>query len=148
MKNKLIKNGSGCLLVITLLLFNINCTNQYTKSANEKIVRTVYTAYEKKDWNMLTSVFADGFNFTSPYNDHIGIKEYKALCWPNCYNIAKFNIDKLVVDGDNAYVTYTCTTKAGKTLHNIEYFELKDGKIKDFTCYFGPGIGYPNNTAK
>src|ERR1700761_8617382 len=76
MKNKLIKNGLGCFLLM-MLLSHISCTNKDNRSANEKIVRTVYAAYEKKDWNMLTSVFADGFNFTSPVDDHIGIKEYK-----------------------------------------------------------------------
>ena len=116
---------------------------------NEKIVRTVYTAYEKKDWNMLNSVLAEGFTFSSPVNvPPIDIKDYKVSCWPNSANIKKFDIDKLMVDGDNVFVNYHCHTLDGKVFWNTEYFTLKDGKIKEFACFFGPGIGFPNNTGK
>jgi hypothetical protein len=116
---------------------------------NEKIVRTVYTAYVEKDWNMLTSVLAEGFTFSSPVNvPPIDIKEYKEKCWPNSAKIKEFEIDKLTVDGDNVFVNYHCVTLDGKALWNTEYFTLKDGKIQKFVCFFGPGIGFPNNTGK
>jgi hypothetical protein len=149
MKNKFKKNGLGCLFAITLLLSTISCTAQSSKQTNEKAVRAVYTAYEKKDWNMLRSVLAEGFTFSSPVDvPPIGIKEYKKKCWPNSANIKKFELDKLMVDGDNVFVTYHCWTLNGKVLWNTEYFTLKDGKIKNFVCFFGPGIGFPNNTGK
>ena len=137
------------LFAITLLLLTIHCTAQSSEQANEKIVRTVYTAYENKDWNMLKSVLAEGFTFGSPVNvPSIDIKDYKVSCWPNSAKIKKFDIDKLMVDGDNVFVTYHCWNNDGKVLWNTEYFTLKDGKIKEFVCFFGPGIGYPNNTGK
>ena len=137
------------LFAITLLLLAIHCTAQSSEQANEKIVRTVYTAYENKDWNMLNSVLAEGFTFGSPVDvPSIDIKEYKEKCWPNSANIKKFELDKLMVDGDNVFVNYHCHTLDGKVFWNTEYFTLKDGKIKEFVCFFGPGIGYPNNTGK
>ncbi|HTD40728.1 MAG TPA: nuclear transport factor 2 family protein [Mucilaginibacter sp.] len=148
MKNKLKKIGVGCLFAITLLLLTIHCTAQSSKESNEKIVRAVYTAYEKKDWNMLKPLFADGFTFNSPNDDHIDLKEYKVRCWPNSANIKKFDIEKLVVDGDDAFVLYNGRTNDGRVFRNTEYFKLKDGKIKEFTCFFGPGISFPNNTKK
>jgi len=149
MKNQFKKNGVGFLFAITLLLLTIHCTAQGSKQSNEKIVRTVYTAYEKKDWNMLKSVLAEGFTFTSPVDVHpIDIKAYKEKCWPNSANIKKFEIDKLMVDGDNVFVTYHCWNLKGTVFWNTEYFTLKDGKIKAFVCFFGPGIGFPNNSAK
>jgi ketosteroid isomerase-like protein len=138
-----------CLFAITLLLLAIHGTAQSSGQSNEKIVRTVYAAYEKKDWNMLKSVLAEGFTFSSPVNvPPIGIKEYKEQCWPNSANLKKFELDKLVVDGDNVFVSYHSWTLNGKVLWNTECFTLKDGKIKKFVCFFGPGIGYPNNTGK
>jgi|HubBroStandDraft_4_1064222.scaffolds.fasta_scaffold123104_2 hypothetical protein len=126
-----------------------NQTSEPQNTPNEKIVRTVYTAYEKKDWDMLNSVLAEGFTFSSPVNvPPIDIKEYKEKCWPNSANIKKFDIDKLTVDGDNVFVNYHCSTLNGKVFWNTEYFTIKDGKIKEFVCFFGPGIGYPNNTGK
>jgi len=148
MKNKLKKTGIGCLFAITLLLLTVHCTAQSSKQSNEKIVRAVYTAYEKKDWNMLKSLFADGFVFNSPNDDHIDIKEYKVRCWPNSANIKSFHIDKLVVDGDDAFVLYHGWTLDGKEMENTEYFKLKAGKIKEFTCFFGPGISFPDNKQK
>jgi hypothetical protein len=49
MKNQFKKNVIGCLFTITLLLLTIHCTAQGSKQSNEKVVRAVYTAYEKKD---------------------------------------------------------------------------------------------------
>jgi len=148
MKNQLQKNVLGCLIAVTLLLLTLHCTAQDARQVNEKTVRAVYTAYEKKDWDMLKPLFADGFTFTSPNDDHIDIVEYKKRCWPNAYNIKSFHIDKLVVDGDDAFVLYHGWTMDGKEMENTEYFKLKDGKIKEFTCFFGPGISFPNNKAK
>ena len=149
MKKQIKKNGVGCLIAITLLLLSVHCTAQSSKESNEKVVRAVYTAYEKKDWNMFKSLVAEGFTFTSPADIHpIDIKVYEEKCFPNSANIKKFEIDKLMVDGDNVFVTYHCWTLNGKVLWNTEYFTLKDGKIKKFVCFFGPGIGFPDNTGK
>jgi len=148
MKNKFTKLGVGCLLAITLFLLNSSFTSPGNKPANEKALRAYYTAYEKKDWNMLTSLLAKGFTFTSPGDNHIDLKEYKVRCWPNACNIKKFDIDKLMVDNDQAFVTYNGYTNSGKVFRNTEYFKFKDGKITENTCFFGPGISYPNNKGK
>lgn len=148
MKNTLKRKSIRYISAIAIILLSSNFTYQNNKAANEKVVRGVYTAYEKKDWKMLTSLFADGFTFTSPVDDHIDLKTYKVRCWPNANNIKKFSIEKLVVDGDDVFVLYNGWNKSGKPFRNTEYFKLKDGKIKEFTCFFGPGISFPNNTAK
>jgi hypothetical protein len=118
------------------------------QSPVEKIIRGYYAAYEKKDWASLEQILADGFTFSSPVDDHINIKAYKERCWPNAYKIKKFDVDKLIVRGDDAFVTYNGWTTDGKLFRNTEYFKLKDGKIKSNECFFGPGVNYPNNTAK
>ena len=58
-----------------------------------------------------------------------------------------FDIDKLIVDGDDAFVTYNGWTIDSRVFRNTEYFKLKEGKIKENACFFGPGISFPNNTA-
>ena len=152
---KLTKCFSKVLLVWVLLSCTAGFAQTSTPQAaglpntlNEKVVRDVYAAYEKKDWNMLTSLFAKGFTFTSPVDDHIDLKAYKVRCWPNAYNIKKFDIEKLVVDGDDVFVLYNGWNNEGKKFRNTEYFKLKDGKIEEFTCFFGPGISFPNNKGK
>jgi len=146
MNNKFKKNGVGCLFAITLLLLTIHGTAQSSKQSNEKIVRTVYTAYEKKDWNMLNSVLAEGFTFSSPVNvPPIDIKEYKEQCWPNANNTKRFDVEKLVINGDDAFVTYNGWTSDGKLFRNTEYFKFKDGKIMSNECFFGSGVNFPNS---
>jgi len=148
MEKTIKKKSIGYAFAIAVILLCSNFTYQNSKASNEKVVRAVYAAYEKKDWNMLKSLFAEGFTFTSPVDDHIDIKEYKVRCWPNANNIKKFELEKVVVDGDDAFVLYNGWNNDGKKFRNTEYFKLKDGKIKEFTCFFGPGISFPNNTKK
>ncbi|MGP8215850.1 MAG: nuclear transport factor 2 family protein [Bacteroidia bacterium] len=116
--------------------------------SNKKLIKDYYAAYEKKDWNMLNSLLADGFVFNSPNDDSIDVNTYKERCWPNSVNIKRFDIEKLVIEGDDAFVTYNGWTNDGRLFRNTEYFKFKDGKIKENACYFGPGISYPNNTKK
>jgi ketosteroid isomerase-like protein len=134
------------LIAIPLFLFFSSCTNSGNRSGNEKMIKDYYAAYEKKDWNMLTALLSDGFVFNSPNDDHIDLKTYKQRCWPNSDNIKKFDVEKMVIEGDDAFVTYNGWTNDGRLFRNTEYFRFKDGKIKENACYFGPGISYPNNT--
>ena len=148
MKNISKKLGIGYLFAITLLLLNSSCTYTGDKQSKQKMIKDYYAAYEKKDWNMLNSLLADGFNFTSPNDNHIDLKAYKERCWPNSANIKKFDIEKLLVDDDDAFVTYNGWTTDGRLFRNTEYFKFKGGKIKENACFFGPGVSYPNNTGK
>jgi hypothetical protein len=75
---------------IALFLLSSSFTNKVNGPPNEKIIKDYYAAYEKKDWQMLTSLLAEGFTFTSPNDDHIDLKTYKERCWPNAYNIKRF----------------------------------------------------------
>jgi ketosteroid isomerase-like protein len=122
------------------------CTQQQKK---EEVLRDYYTAYEKKDWHMLELILADGFTFTSPAgDDHINLALYKQRCWPNANHTRRFDLEKVMIDGEDAFVTYNGWTTDGKLFRNTEHFKFKDGKIKENECFFGTGISFPNNTAK
>jgi|ERR1700722_508459 len=115
---------------------------------NEKVVKAFFTAFEKKNWNSLQQIFADGFTFSSPLDDHISVKKFKERCWPNAYKIKRFDVDKVVINGDDVVVITNGWTTTGKLFRNCDHFKLKDGKITSDECFFGPGINYPNNSAK
>jgi ketosteroid isomerase-like protein len=115
---------------------------------NEKVVRAFFITFEKKDWNSLQQIFADGFTFSSPVDDHISVKAFKVRCWPNAYKIKRFDVEKVVINGDDAVVITNGWTTTGKLFRNSDHFKLKDGKITSDECFFGPGINYPNNSAK
>jgi ketosteroid isomerase-like protein len=143
------------LLVWVLLSCNAGFAQISTPQAagpqnglNEKVVKAYYTAFEKKDWNSLQQILADGFTFSSPVDDHISVKAFKERCWPNAYKIKRIDVDKVVINGDDAVVITNGWTTDGKLFRNSDYFKLKDGKISAYECFFGPGINYPNNSAK
>jgi hypothetical protein len=148
MLNRFRKNWAICLFAISFILLGSGCTNSGNRESSLKMIKDYYIAYEKKDWSMLTSLLAEGFVFNSPNDDHIDLKTYKERCWPNSENIKRFDIDKLIIDGEDAFVTYNGWTTDGRVFRNTEYFKFKDGKIKENACFFGPGISFPNNTKK
>ena len=135
-------------IIVGLVMCSHASLAQKSKNSerNEKVVRQVYTAYEKKDWHLLEEIFAEGFTFTSPAgDDHINIKLYKERCWPNAYNLKSFELKNVTVDGDDAFVLYNASNNDGKSFRNAEHFKLRDGKIVEMECFFGVGIGFPNS---
>ena len=149
-------NVFGKILLVWVLLF---CMAGFAQTStprtallqngpNEKVIKAYYTAFEKKDWNSMQQILADVFTFSSPLDDHISVKAFKERCWPNAYKIKRFDVDKVVINGDEAVVITNGWTTAGKLFRNSDYFKLKGGKITADECFFGPGINYPNNSAK
>ena len=107
---------------------------------NEKVIRDYYACHQKKDWNMMKNLLADGFTFTSPNDDdHIKIDKFKEKCW-NPGMVKSFDIDKIIEHGDEAFVRYTGVATNGKSFRNTEYFKIKNGKIQEIDVFFGEGM--------
>jgi len=123
-------------------------TAELENTPKGKIIKAWYTAWEKNDWNLMTQILAAGFTFTSPVDDHIKINAVKEKCWPNAGKIKTVDVQQVIMNGDAVFVIANGYTTAGKFLRNCDYFTVKDGKIMTYECFFGPGINYPNNTAK
>ena len=143
------KNTVIFFLLISLVLFNYSCTNSSKEASSKQMIKDYYAAYEKKDWSLMESILAENFTFTSPAgDDRINLKLYKERCWPNAYKTKKFDLEKIIVDGDDAYVTYNGWTTSDKLFRNTERFKFKDGKIIENECFFGTGVSFPNNGVK
>ena len=134
------------LAALGLFLVDCNHASADKEAAARHMIADYYAAYEKKDWSLMEPILADGFTFTSPAgDDHIDFKTYKARCWPNATKTKKFDLEKVVVDGDDAYVTYNGWTTDGALFRNTERFKFGGGKITENECFFGPGVSFPNN---
>jgi SnoaL-like domain len=112
---------------------------------NGTAIMAYYTAFEKKDWNLIQQFLAPGFTFSSPLDNHISLKTFKSRCWPNCYKMKNFEITQVVMNGDDAFVITNAWTTDGKLFRNSDYFTFKEGKISTYECFFGPGINFPNS---
>ena len=85
--------------------------------------------------------FSDDFRFTSPYDDAIDKPSYFERCWKNSDWIERHELERIFVEGDEAFVTYRCVAKGdskdGRTFRNTEFFVFDGDKVKRIDVYFG-----------
>jgi ketosteroid isomerase-like protein len=106
------------------------------------IVRACFTAYERKDRALIESLLAPDFTFSSPLDDHISRERYFERCWPNSEHLGTFEIEKLFVEGDEAFVQYYARPTGGRApFRNTEFFTLRDGVVTHVDVYFGSETG-------
>jgi hypothetical protein len=115
-------------------------------SKNVATIRKYYAAWEKKEWRPIDILLADSFTFSSANNDdHISKSAFKARCWESQIDfIDRFQLERVIGSGDEAFVMYVGRTKNGKTFRNVEYFRLRDAKVEAIECYFGAPSSFPS----
>ena len=103
------------------------------------LIRNMFAAYQARDRAAVERAFADDFTFTSPYDDGIDKAAYFERCWPASVSgwMKSQDIERIVVDGDNAFVTYRCVTTEGKSFRNTEFFTFDGDRISSIDVYFG-----------
>jgi ketosteroid isomerase-like protein len=119
-------------------------------SANDELVRKWYAAWEQKDWGPVDVLLADDFTFSSAAgDDHISKSTFKKQCWETQINFIKhFDLERVTTGADDAFVKYLCHTTNGKSLRNVEYLRIKNGKLESIECYFGAESSFPSAVSK
>ncbi len=102
----------------------------------ETLIRKLFSAWQKRDWHFVESSLADGFTFTSPYDDHIDKQEYKEKCWNSVKEIEGYEFVTILEKGDEAFIRYRGRLN-GMSVQNTEHFIFENGKIKEITVFFG-----------
>ena len=104
-------------------------------------IRAIFAAYLSDDREFVESAFSDDFRFTSPYDDNIDKPAYFERCWKNSGWIERHELERIFVEGDEAFVTYRCVargdSKDGRTFRNTEFFVFEGDKVKRIDVYFG-----------
>lgn len=100
-------------------------------------IRAIFAAYLANDRTFVEEAFSDDFRFTSPYDDALDKPAYFDRCWKNSDWIERHELERIFVEGDEAFVTYRCVAKDGKTFRNTEFFFFEDEKVKRIDVYFG-----------
>ena len=108
-----------------------------TLASRADLIRTLFTAYHANDRKRVEATLSDDFRFTSPYDDGIDKATYFAKCWKNTDWIASHELERILVDGDQAFVTYECRAKDGKSFRNTEFFVFAGDKVRSIDVYFG-----------
>jgi ketosteroid isomerase-like protein len=117
--------------------------------SNHALAETVqkhFAAFMSGDRQVVEKGLAPDFTFTSPYDDHIDRATYFERCWPNRERIAALHIEKIITDGNTAFVLYECKLKSGGAFRNTEFFTFDGEKMKSVEVYFGdPPAGVSKN---
>lgn len=103
-----------------------------------KVVRAYFGAYESENRDIAEKLLAKDFTFTSPNDDAIDRATYFERCWPQGEPARDQTIEKIVVDGDKAFVTYSCATGNGQSFRNTEFITFSGEQIASVAVYFGP----------
>jgi ketosteroid isomerase-like protein len=115
-------------------------------TTKEEVIRRWYAAWEKKDWGPVDALLADNFTFTSAAgDDHISKSVFKTRCWETQIDfIERFELERVIGNGNDAFVKYLCRTKNGKSFRNVEYLRVTDEKVESIECYFGEQTSFPS----
>jgi hypothetical protein len=76
-----------------------------------KIIGAIFAAYLSNDRQVVEDFLTDDFRFTE--------------------------LEKIFVEGDEAFVTYKCLAKGGRSFRNTEFFSFDGDRVKRIDVYFG-----------
>lgn len=148
MSRRTVLEAGVCAMAATAAIPGIAAAHAQTglSPKNEETIRNYYTAWGTRDWHPIDSLLADNFTFTSANNDdHISKSTFKARCWESQIDfIERFELERMVGTGNEAFVMYVCRTKNARTFRNVEYFRLRDHKVEAIECYFGGPSSFPS----
>lgn len=144
-RNLLATGGCALAGAVALLTAPSERAGAESSTATEEIIRRWYKAWVEKDEDQFEALMTDNFTFTSAAgDDHISRSTFKTRCWDTQAKlIARFDLERAITRGNEAFVKYLCHTTNGKSFRNVEYLLVKDGKVEALECYFG-GAGYPS----
>ena len=108
-----------------------------SEATRSDIIRAIFAAYLARDRKRVELALTDDFRFTSPYDDNIDKPTYFELCWINAEWIERHELERIFVEGDEAFVTYLCIARDGKQFRNTEFFSFAGDKVKRIDVYFG-----------
>ena len=108
-----------------------------------ELAKGYYRAYETGDRAFVENSLAEGFTFTSPFDDHIGREEYFRRCWPVKNIHHRFNFVTVMQDGNRVFVAYDAELREPNAVHpaarfrNAELMTFENGKLKSVEVFFG-----------
>ena len=110
---------------------------EMAEASRAETIRRIFAAYLANDRKFVENALSGDFRFTSPYDDAIDKPTYFERCWKNSDWIERHELERIFVEGDEAFVTYRCVAKGGRTFRNTEFFVFEGDKVKRIDVYFG-----------
>lgn len=145
-RRNLLATGGCALLGAAMVRPTSAAPSGEQNSTSDEIIRKWYAAWEQKDWGPVDALLADNFTFSSAAgDDHISKSTFKKQCWETQIDfIQHFDLERVALGTDDAFVKYLCHTKNGKSFRNVEYLRIKGGRLTSIECYFGAQSSFPS----
>ena len=106
-------------------------------STTAELIRALFAAYLSNDRKAIENSFTADFRFTTPYDDGIDKAAYFERCWRSSDWIERQDLEKIMVEGSEAFVTYRCIARDGNSFRNTEFFHFEGDRIRSIDVYFG-----------
>lgn len=100
-------------------------------------VRALYDAFAAGDRSVAEDLFASSFRFSSPPDPDLDREGFFEVCWPNSGNVAAFDVERLIEEGDEVVVTYEATREDGSRFRNTEVLGFDGDQVVRVEVYFG-----------
>ena|SRR5581483_1508264 len=107
-------------------------------TARERVVRDTYTAWQTADRRLIERCLGEELTFSSPPDPGLDRNGYFERCWPYAGHPERFDIQRLIENGEEVVVTYVATRADNSRFRNTEVFGFDaDNRIKTIEVYFG-----------
>ncbi|MBV9196069.1 MAG: nuclear transport factor 2 family protein [Solirubrobacterales bacterium] len=108
-----------------------------TPAARTQLARALYLAFAEGDRELVESMLADEFTFSSPVDVGLDRAGYFHRCWPGSGQGQRFEFVRVVEAGNEVIVTYEMTGPGGGTGRNTEILTFNGDHIVCAEVYFG-----------
>ncbi|MFF4255028.1 nuclear transport factor 2 family protein [Streptomyces sp. NPDC001663] len=105
------------------------------------VVEEAFRHYRSQDREAAYALYADGFTFTSPRDDHIDKAAFFERCFPTADRFAEQRLLHVVpADEELVLVHYEYELTTGGRYRNVEAITVRDGLIREVQVFFGGGV--------
>lgn len=102
------------------------------------VVEAAFHHYRAQDRDAAWPLYAEGFAFTSPQDDHLGKAAFFERCFPTAGRFAEQRLLHVTPAGDGlVFVHYEYRLTSGGRYRNVEAITVRDGLIAEVQVFFG-----------
>lgn len=106
-----------------------------------EVVQAAFDAYCAQDRAAAEPLYAEGFTFTSPQDDHIDRSAFFERCLPTAERFTWQRILDIVAGEDGVFVLHEYEFTSGDRHRNAEYITVEGGRIVETQVFFGGKAG-------
>ena len=102
------------------------------------VVEAAFRCYLAQDRDAASPLYADGFSFTSPQDDHIDKAAFFERCFPTADRLKQQQVLQVTAATEElVLVYYEYELLSGARHRNVEAITVRDGLIQEVQVFFG-----------